>query len=275
MDDSLPRIIYADELFQNYVAMIKQIQKNIEQEPLPSDLVQAINKKKERDPRQILDFLTHLGMILSLLKKTSGKPDTSLVDYVDDWKNILTRPFPKILLPSPENSIKLCHLVSLHELLEELNADSIIDSLDDTFRVKLSSLTQRKVMDLLSKNPRLAELTLKAVKRFVHRCLSPLNVDISQKLINYLCEDSFWPAGMVSDCVLKHGDLVQDLQSIFPEDVTVQNVHPFFQLVDLKVEENKKKDQRMTMMVQSFPSQVKAQGTQSNRRRAAKVFSKT
>ncbi|KAL3859950.1 hypothetical protein ACJMK2_010129 [Sinanodonta woodiana] len=238
IEDSLPSITYADELYQNSVAMIYQIQKNIKQEPLPLDLVGAITKKKDRDPRHVSDFLTHLGMILSLVKKTSGKPDTSLVDYVDEWKNIMTRPFNKSLLPSPENSIRLCHLVSLHELLEELNADSIIESLD-YIRVKLASHTQKKLSDLLSMNPKLAELTLRAVKRFAHRCLSSEKVDISQRMINYLCDASFWPVGMLSDGVLNYGSFKQDLQSLFPEDVTVQNVYPLFQLIDSVVEVSK------------------------------------
>ncbi|KAK3603848.1 hypothetical protein CHS0354_042856 [Potamilus streckersoni] len=267
IEDSLPSITYADELYQNSVAMIYQIQKNIKQEPLPPDLVVSIKKKKDRDPRHVSDFLTHLGMILSLLKKTSGKPDTSLVDYVDEWKNILTRPFNKILLPSPENSIRLCHLVSLHELLEELNADSIIESLD-YIRVKLASHTQKKLSELLAMNPKLAELTLKAVKRFAHRCLSSEKVDISQRMINYLCDASFWPVGMMSNGVLKYGNFVQDLQGLFPEDVTVQNVYPLFQLIDSTVQEHKKKkDQQIT--------QTKAHGTRTNRIRAAKGYRKT
>ncbi|KAK3603844.1 hypothetical protein CHS0354_042851 [Potamilus streckersoni] len=272
IEDDLPTIVYTDECFRNYVHMAQQVKKIINQQPLPSGLVEAVKNKKEKDHRQVSMLLAHTGILMSLLKKTSGDPQTTLVDYVDSWKNILNHPLPKDLLPSPENSIKLCHIVSLHELLEELNAESVIDSLDSRLRVNLNPHTEKKVSEILSRNKDNAEVMLKAVKLFVHRCLSSDDADETQLMISYLGDASFWPTEVVKDGVLRKYGSEVELCALFPDSVKVQNVYQVYKLCKEKVEEHRRNEQHTISLLQSFPSRNKSKEMQSNRRKAAKLY---
>ncbi|KAL3859944.1 hypothetical protein ACJMK2_010123 [Sinanodonta woodiana] len=272
MKDNLPSIMYADELFLNYVHMVHQVRKVIKQLPLPSEVAESIRKKKKQDPRQVPLLLTHTGILMSLLKNAAGDPETPLVDYVEDWKNILTHPFPKHLLPSPENSIKLCHIVSLHELLEELNAESIIDSLDSRFRANLNPHAQKEVSDILSKNKDLTEVVFKAVKLFVHRCLSSDDADETQVMISYMGDASFWPTGMVKDGVLRKDGFQLELCRLFSDVVKVHNVYQVWQLCRDKVEEFRRNEQHPNLLLHPIPNRNNPIEMQTARKKAAKKY---
>ena len=198
LENSLPSVTFVDEFYKGYGKMAREISDIIPQKPLSTDIVHGIKEKREQHPRLTVELITHIGVLISLVKKTKGEAETPLIEYVEIWKHVLTNPMPSKLLPVPENSVRLCHLTALYGLLEELNADSLVDSLDDKYRKPISFEIQNQLNALFRSNQRLAEMALKATKRFVYRCLSSGDADSTQPLAEYLADDSFWPSDVIS-----------------------------------------------------------------------------
>jgi hypothetical protein len=231
MAKGFPKIIFKDELHKNYSSLIRELKLNIPQESLPLEIVNGIKSRKEEDPRMATQLLTHLGIVMSLLKKTRGDPDLPLVEYINKWKSLFADSFPKKLLPSPDTSTKLCHVIGLSELLEELCADSVKNGLSEEFRCKLDRPIMDQIMKTL-KEERLANAFLKALKRFTYRCLSSRTASSNQTLREYLSDDTFWPDGC-----LVHGYLIINekhlkLTDVLPDGLMVR--HTFACLTEME-----------------------------------------
>ncbi|KAL3853052.1 hypothetical protein ACJMK2_016635, partial [Sinanodonta woodiana] len=236
LEESFPRIFFSDELYRIYILMIQELKGVIPQQKLTLDIEAGIQSRRERDPNLIADFLNHLGIIISLLRRTGGRPETPLVEFIDNWSYVLTRQFPKQVLPNPENAIQLCHIVELNELLEEMNADGVIESLGDEYRVPLDEISHTIIDEFLSSSVLLAKVILKAEKRFVHRCLLHREVSPMDSLMNHLKDQYFWPEGLLSNGWLQvgsHGILLAD---VFPADVRVQHINSYLQFLMTKIE---------------------------------------
>ncbi|KAL3853050.1 hypothetical protein ACJMK2_016633 [Sinanodonta woodiana] len=246
LTESFPRIIFSDELYKTYILMIQELKGVIPQQKLTSEIEAGVQSRKEKEPKLIADLLYHLGIIISLLRRTGGKPETSLVDFVDNWSCVLTRPFPKQVLPNPENAIQLCHIVELNELLEEMNADGVIESLGDEYRVPLEGTSHTFIDGFLSSSVLLAEVILKAEKRFVHRCLLHREVAPLDSLMNHLKDQYFWPEGVLINGWLQVGSHRILLADIFPADVRVQHINCYLQILMAKIEYLKSKDLRIS-----------------------------
>ena len=198
LENCLPPVAFVDEFYKGYGTMAKEISCIIPQEALSFEIVHGIKEKREQQPRLTFELITHIGVLISLVKKTRGEADMPLIEYVETWKHVLTSPMPSKLVPSPENSLRLCHLIALYGFLEELNADSLVDSLGDEYRKSISIDIQNELNALLRSNQRLAEMILKAAKRFVYRCLCSGGIDSNQPLEEYLADASFWPCDISS-----------------------------------------------------------------------------
>ena len=198
LENCLPSVTFVDEVYKGYGKMAIEISGIIPQKALSTEIVHGIKEKREQHPRLTVELITHVGVLISLVKKTRGAAEMPLIEYVEIWKHVLASPMPSKLLPSPENSVRLCHLIALYGVLEELNADSLADSLGDEYRKPISLDIQNQLNALLRSNQRLAEMTLKATKRFVYRCLCSGDIDSTQPLEEYLVDDSFWPSDITS-----------------------------------------------------------------------------
>ncbi|KAK3605800.1 hypothetical protein CHS0354_002416 [Potamilus streckersoni] len=258
LEESFPRIVFTDELYKTYIFMIHELKGVIPQQKLQSDIEAGILSRRERDPKLIADFFNHLGIIMSLLRRTGGKKETPLVEFVDNWSSVLTRPFPKQVLPSPEDAIRLCHIVALNELLEELNADGIIDSLEDEYRVPLEGSAHTFIDGFLSRSVLMAEVVLKAEKRFVHRCLLYREVASMDSLLDHLKDNYFWPEGSLNDGCLEVGSHSILLEDLFPANVQVKHINSYVQFLKGKIEYLKSKDPRIKhgTSAQSIPGKI-------------------
>lgn len=232
---SLPEIVFIDELHKNYASLLKEIRECTAQQVLPAEISFGIKSRKDDDPRMSAELLTHLGIVMTLLKKTAGNPDMSLVDFVDKWKSILFRHFPKRLLPSPESCVKLCHVVALSELLEELSADSVKEGLGDEYRDSLDGpIFDQLIVHL--KDDVLSSALFKAVKRFTYRCLASRIADPNQSLRFYLSDESFWPVDSFQrDSLVIAGNRIE-LSDVLPDGLLVRHVFELFEIVEKEIE---------------------------------------
>lgn len=268
-DKDLPAICFVDEFYKGYGEMAKEVSTFIPQQPLTLELVQGIKDKREKHPRLTIELITHIGVLIALAKKTKGDPVMPVVEYADTWKHVLTSPLPSDLLPAPENRLKLCHLIALYGLLEELNADSLVDSLDDEYRKMLTFDVKSKLSGLLRSNEKLAEVMLKAIKRFTYRCLSSGVVDSSQPLSEYLNDESFWPCGAFSP-LEKTGDNLNTSSQQILEDLKVQHVYEMIVFMENKLKELSEKDVTLSLIATGFASRGNRPRADKKRRMAQK-----
>ena len=227
---SLPSVVFVDEFYHGFSQLVKEVSDAIPQRELSIDAINGIKAKRNKNPRLTADLMTHVGVLIALVKKTKGDPDQSVIEYVETWKSYLTHPLPLELLPAPEDSIKLCHLVALYGILEELNADSLVDSLSDEYRVSMHRDIEAQLLELLRVKKKEAETILRAAKRFTYRCISSGEVDSSRPLLEYLEDESFWP--------LNQGPSEANgrkLLHLIPCDLKVQHIHQLIVLMDQKL----------------------------------------
>ena len=191
-DSSLPTVSFIDEFYKAYSSMVQEMNTIIPQEHLPLDLIQNLKDKADKEPGLTAELITHVGVLITLAKKTKCGPNEQMVEYLDKWKHVLTDQFPIELLPAPEDCVKMCHLVSLYGLLEGMNADPI-ESLKGQFRTDLSSDMKNKINSVIRASRRTAENILNATRRFIYRCVYKGEVDCSRLLVYFLKDESFWP----------------------------------------------------------------------------------
>ena len=226
LDNSLPVLVFMDDFHHGFSSLVRDVMDIIPQKELSTAVVNGIQAKRNKHPRLTNELMVHVGILLALVKKTKGDPDEPVIHYVDKWKNYLTHPLSTELLPAPEDSIKLCHLVALYGNLEELNADSLVDSLGDVYRVPLHRDLEAQLLELLRSKKKEAETILKATKRLTYRCISSREVDGSRPLSDYLEDVSFWP--------LKQGS-IEALLQLIPCGLKVQHVYQMISLMEQKL----------------------------------------
>ncbi|XP_053401074.1 uncharacterized protein LOC123550673 [Mercenaria mercenaria] len=255
--NSLPEIVFIDELHKNYASLIRELRKTVPQLPLPAEIGNGIKSRKAEDPRMSVELLTHLGIVMTLLKKTKGDKDQPLVDFVDKWKSILCRDFPKKLLPSPESCVKLCHVVALSELLEELCADSVKEGLGDEYRDKLDGPLQDHLL-LQLKDEKLSSVLFKAFKRFTYRCLASKTADPKQSLRLYLTDESFWPMDVFQYDTLAIGGNRLGITDVLPDGLMVRHIFECFDLMETEIEKRRQGNIKMSGFATSFQAKSKA-----------------
>lgn len=225
---TFPKISFVDELFQNTIQLLHNIRHSIPQDKLPHNILKGILKKKEGNSSQIVELMSVLGMSLSLLNKTNGEPSMSFTEYLDDWKDIAV--FPKgyrRLLPEPEDEIKLCHVVNLYIKLEELNGESVLDSMDKKYRENLPREGEEKLKVAGRSCLGHLEVLVEALKIFIHRCLAVPNnpVSLDQELVAYLNDRQFWPQGNLENGVLCVNGIQKNLTEIIGCSVCVKHIY--------------------------------------------------
>lgn len=224
---TFPHISFLDE-FQNTFQLLNIIRQTIPQESLPQNILNGILDNKEENSRQIVELMTVLGMSLSLLKKTKGEPSLSLTEYLDNWKDIAV--FPKgyrRLLPEPEDAIKLCHVVNLYVKLEEINGESVLDSLELKYRENIPREGEEKIKTTEKSYVCHLEVLIEALKIFIHRCLAEQNnlVSLDQELVDYIQEEQFWPHENLKDGFVCVGGERKNLTDIISYSICVKHIY--------------------------------------------------
>ncbi|VDH96558.1 Hypothetical predicted protein [Mytilus galloprovincialis] len=230
----LMKIIFIDDLFQNCIELLNEISRNVKQRPLPYNIKTAIEYKKSKDRSYIGELLTHLGMALSLLRKKglgSENADISILHYLNSLTHItgMSSSVIKSLFPG---DIRICHSVNLYQWLEELNGESIIETLEDEYRVKLSDNAIQCLQEAKQNMKHLKKLE-HPLKVFVHRSLSVKDNKIrsAQPLNEYLSnKDLWWPGDLKYDDALKKvaieaEDNIKPLDELLSPLILVENIH--------------------------------------------------
>lgn len=251
-ENTLPSVVFVDEFYQGFAKMVTEISNIIPQKALPSDIVNEIKAKRDKHPRLTSELITHVGVLIALAKKTKGEPGLPVIEFVERWKNYLTRPLSVDLLPAPEDSVKLCHLISLYGLLEELNADSLVDSLSDRYREPLRTI-EMQLNELINSKQVMADIILKATKRYVYRCVSAGDVEPSRALSDCLADDSFWPFDSSEQREAPAEDERRNLKSLIPESLKVKHLHQMITLMKRKLKELTDKEVKLTGIAKIKP----------------------
>ncbi|KAH3751698.1 hypothetical protein DPMN_186267 [Dreissena polymorpha] len=226
--NDLPRIVFIDELYRNFLTLVKEVCDSIEQSPLPIDLEESIKRKSEDNKSLSVELLNSLDMIMTILKHTQCNPYKPLIDFVNERKSV-ARGFPTHHLPSPESRLVVGHVISFHEFLEELSAERIIEGLSDEYHSELDGEAVNHLTSI--QNIRIAELILKAIKRLTYRCIFMSNVPKDQTLIQFLSEPSFWPSGVFQNNRIVIDGQDEDIAELFPQAVTICHVGTVCQIL--------------------------------------------
>ena len=174
---TLDKFIFAKELFHSCGPLLKEIRSLVKQSPdLPKDVLKGLAKLKERRIKDAQDLLQHIEVLIYLLKRKLKdiNTDMTLEELAEKWSTMLPSPFPVNLLPQPKSFIKIEHVATLYEALEDVLADGAIEGLDDKFRDEMSGEMENLVNDMVGKDTiqLKPQHFLKVLRRFVFRYLS-------------------------------------------------------------------------------------------------------
>lgn len=200
MDRTFPVVTYANELFVSSASVLQDFMALIPQVSLGHACVNGIEERRKNHPDYVLKLMRQTEVILSLVKKTGGSRDQTIDSYIQKWHNTLPGGFAASLLPSSGEPLRLSHIVSLYECLENLQADVAIDSLPDSLKKPLSPDLELELKDFGDDVETVGipvDSVLTAIKRFIVRHL--VNFDVShahvlnQPLSELIVEPSLWP----------------------------------------------------------------------------------
>jgi len=230
----LPHIVFVDELYKTFVSLVDDIRSACPQEELPKEVEHIIRDSASKNPDMATELINELDVLMTVMKRTSMEPSTLLDAYIETRRNTIGKHFPLQHLVSTKLTLKVCHVVSLHELLEEMCTDQLLDGIADEFKVPLDEDSEKQIRSIQSAY--IGDILLKAVKRFYYRCIEIGNMDAEQSIIPHLANESFWP----TDVCIKGKLIIEgqnmDLSEIIPDDVRVANIGSLVAIITEVVE---------------------------------------
>jgi len=200
MDSTFPVVTYANELFAASASILLDFSAQISQVQLAPAIENGIKERRKNHPDYILKLMRQTEVLLCLVKKTGGSRDQTIDSYIQKWYKTLPGDFSASLLPSSGEPLRLSHIVSLYECLENAQADIVIDSLNDSLKKPLTSdleLELKDFCDVAEAAGIQVNSVLTAIKRFIVR--HPINVGVpdievlDQPLSELIVEPSLWP----------------------------------------------------------------------------------
>ncbi|CAG8734266.1 21692_t:CDS:2, partial [Rhizophagus irregularis] len=182
------------------------------------------------------EILSSLEILLCFVKRTAvGDGDRPIKDFVLQWMKLSSlyehREFSKIL----DIDLRLKHLVSLYELVEEQVADVKIKYIHEKYQEKLSTDMEAAIMESLgfkqqttTKKVIPAEAFALALKRFMLRFLTLESQKETDSLSIYLQDGSlnFWPSTVPEELI----------DELFPENLFVANTYDAYKFTVKKIE---------------------------------------
>lgn len=238
---TIPTVMFTDDLYHNSVQLLKAIECDIDQDRLSNDVKKNIEKKKETDTALISNLLTHIGMVLSLLRKIGAKSDVtadlSIVDYLEQYKTVTGMVSGVFRNLFPED-VRLCHIVDMYRWLEEINGDIVVDSLELQYRKQLRKDDRDRLSTAQADNIKYLEKLDHTLKVFVHRSLSLKGQDIrlGQPLIDYILDEDLWWEGDLVKGQVMVGESSKPLEDIVSSQILVENIFDIIQLVRKSIE---------------------------------------
>jgi len=200
VDSTFPVVTYANELFVSSASVLQDFMALISQVPLGHAVVGGIEERRKHHPDYVLKLMRQTEVLLCLVKKTGGSRDQTIDSYIQKWHKTLPGGFTASLLPSSGEPLRLSHVVALYECLENLQADVVIDSLNDYLKKPLTLDLESELKDFIEVAEAAGipiDSVMTAVKRFIVRRL--VNFDVSQTevlnqpLSELIMEPSLWP----------------------------------------------------------------------------------
>ena len=209
------------ELFQECTRILSDINNLITQEPIPIEKMNLLSESTL--DTNVSEIFSLLEILLCFVKRTAvGDGDKSIKDYVLQWMKLSSLyergGFSKIL----NADLRLKHLVSLYELVEERVADVKIRYIHEKYNEKLSTDMEAAILKAIEVGQQTttekaipAEAFALALKRFMLRFLTSENQKEKEPLYVYLQDDSlnFWPSTVPEKLI----------DELFPENLLVAN----------------------------------------------------
>jgi hypothetical protein len=208
----------------------------------------AIKSRHVESADYVQLMMRQTEVLLCVVKRTGGSPDQPLSSYVHSWLRTLPGGFTADLFPASNEPLRLGHLVSLYEFLEDLQADSVINSLPTDFRHQLPDSVREEIKQFANTNHVPIESFRMALRRFVMRNVihfDPTKVDLKLSLATWITEPSLWPDGVSEDgtLILTEGTPVhpKKLKDEFPELPTLEHICNTVKFVDFIIEDRNTK----------------------------------
>ncbi|CAG8447585.1 8222_t:CDS:10, partial [Acaulospora morrowiae] len=217
----LDTFTYHLELFSNHPTILGEIKELIPQEVTSAD---KLGIPLHENPTELL---SELEILLCFLKQTSGNREMKIIDYLSKWMRLSTLTesdrFCRMV-----KELRLKHVISLYEMVEEKVAEVEIESLDEKYKDKLSKQSQDEIVagvdfdgvgrNLIRKHKIPHEAFATALKRFMFRYLRSERFSEKDKLANYLAEETiinFWQSWVSKDIIREK----------FPKSLLVANAY--------------------------------------------------
>jgi len=219
MDDTFPRVVYASELFVSCASVLREFKTQITQYPLGPTVINGIKEKQNNNSNYVQKMMRQTEVLLSLVKKTGGSSDQTIDSYIQTWQKTLPGGFSAHLLPSGGEPLRLSHLVALYECLESLQADIVVDILDDHLKEPLSDTMKSEISEFLDSSGIHATVLEIALKRFIVRSLINFDlerIDLDQSLAYWIVEPSLWPDNTLETRGMSVDAILQACKNKFP-----------------------------------------------------------
>ncbi|RIA99608.1 hypothetical protein C1645_849990 [Glomus cerebriforme] len=236
---------YHMELFQGSMRILSDIKNLIAQEPIPNEKMILLGVSRTSDSEPMFDnaseILSSLEILLCFVKRTAvGDGDKSIKDYVLQWMKLSSlyehAEFSKIL----NIDLRLKHLVSLYELVEEQVANIKIKYIHEKYKASLSADMEAAILQSVyfeqqttTKENIPAGAFALALKRFMLRFLTLENQKEMEPLYVYLQDSSlnFWPSTIPENRIIE----------LFPENLLVANTYNAYEFTMNIIEQTMKK----------------------------------
>ncbi|CAG8452161.1 3664_t:CDS:10, partial [Acaulospora colombiana] len=255
---------YHLELFSSSRTIISEIKKLIPQETVPTEklgsFVVTTYSPTNIGTNVTLVFenptklLSEFEVLLCFLERTlGGNLNTKITDYIDKWMKLVVLKendrFHRMI-----NGLRLKHVVSLYEFVEEKVADEEIEYLSEKYKAKLTKQLQDEIIDCVDFEQSygiggsdIRKLRIPhdafaiALKRFMFRYLLSEIITEKYNLADYLAGEILidcWPS-FVPD------DVIRDK---FPKFLLVANIYEAYRYTIKQIQEMNKAESKTRMV---------------------------
>jgi hypothetical protein len=227
--------VFSKQLFHDCANILNDLDCAIPQEKLPSNVEAELSSSATKSLNRIQVLLEHMEIVLCFLKRTGGKPEESLLDYVETWMTA-SRPFPKELLPKTQNAIQLRHVCAMYEFLEDQLAVSAIRCVGEDYRKPVSEearlqMEGNEILQDEGNAQRILDATVTATKRFIFRYLN-MKPAAHNCLVEFMEDPSLWPMSIRTQNDNFEFKVAEVVPTLFPKTLTIAHayeVHKYYQ----------------------------------------------
>jgi hypothetical protein len=238
----LEPFLYHMELFRGCNRILSDIKNLIIQEPIPVEKMNLLKFSKNSmhfSEDNMTEILSSLEVLLCFIKRTKARDDNkSIKDYTLQWMKLSSlhkrEGFSKIL----NIDLRLKHIVSLYELVEEQVADTKIKYIHEKYKKNLTADMKTEILKSIDSEKQTttkkvipAEAFALALKRFMLRFLTLESQEEMEPLHIYLQDSSldFWPSTIPEELI----------DELFPKNLLVANAYDAYKFTMIKIENKK------------------------------------